>query len=251
MPSVSEIEQLLHALKGVVSARAVMASDGRAVEIHVLATSELHPKQIVRNVESALTAGLDLDIDRRIVSVSQLQAGAEPELIEGSASEEDDSSEEVTSSEVQPQRNGGSVEREPSTRSLPDRPVLVGIRSSSGSKMENACEVRLRVDGNEVIGTADGLDTGSGRIDAAARATLEALEKAYPRFNVVLEGASVTTAHGQKYVLVTTHGLQGRQSTTLTGAATLGASPEESAVLACLQAVNRWLGRQIAQAPRG
>lgn len=250
MPSVSEIEQLLHALKGVVSARAVMASDGRAVEIHVLATSELHPKQIVRNVESALTAGLDLDIDRRVVSVSQLQPGAEPDLVEESATEEDDSSEQVTASDVQPLRNGGSVEREPS-RPMPDRPILVGIRSSSGSKMENACEVRLRVDGNEVIGTADGLDTGSGRIDAAARATLEALEKAYPRFNVVLEGASVTTAHGQKYVLVTTHGLQGRQSTPLTGAATLGASPEESAVLACLQAVNRWLGRQNPQGRRG
>ena len=69
-------ERLLAALAGVVSARAVSDELGRLCEIHILAAPELHPKQIVRNVESALSAGLGVIVDRRIVSVAQLRGGA-------------------------------------------------------------------------------------------------------------------------------------------------------------------------------
>ena len=67
-------EQLLASLAGVISAHVVADAAGALVEIHVLADSEHHPKQVVRNVESALTAGLGLTIDRRIVSVAQIQS---------------------------------------------------------------------------------------------------------------------------------------------------------------------------------
>src|SRR5687767_7318496 len=72
MPPTIEVraERLLTALAGVVSARAVADDVGRICEIHILANPDLHPKQIVRNVESALSAGLGVVVDRRIVSVA-------------------------------------------------------------------------------------------------------------------------------------------------------------------------------------
>src|SRR5262245_46273742 len=74
----SRSERLLAALEGVVSARVVMDPHGRIVEIHILSTHELHPKQIVRNVESALSAGLGLVVDRRVISVAQLRPDVGP-----------------------------------------------------------------------------------------------------------------------------------------------------------------------------
>jgi hypothetical protein len=75
------IEHLLASLPGVVSARVAAGAGGHLEEIHILATSELHPKQIVRNIESALSAGLGIEINRRIVSVAQLRAGAVEEML--------------------------------------------------------------------------------------------------------------------------------------------------------------------------
>src|SRR5687768_4890687 len=51
----ADVEQLLSGLAGVISARVVSNANGRLDEIHVLASDRLHPKQIVRNVESALS----------------------------------------------------------------------------------------------------------------------------------------------------------------------------------------------------
>src|SRR4051812_23792665 len=70
----ADVEQLLTGLAGVISARVVTNTNGRLDEIHILASDHLHPKQIVRNVESALTAGFGITVDRRIISVAQTNA---------------------------------------------------------------------------------------------------------------------------------------------------------------------------------
>ena len=77
-PSQHQIERLLSSLAGVVSARVLLDYEGRIRELHVLATPELHPKQVVRNVESALSAGLGVEVDRRVVSVAQIEGVPEP-----------------------------------------------------------------------------------------------------------------------------------------------------------------------------
>ena len=73
---IADAERLLASLTGVVSAHVVAGPEGTLREIHVLATPDLHPKQVVRNVESALSAGLGIHIDRRIVSVAQVRPDA-------------------------------------------------------------------------------------------------------------------------------------------------------------------------------
>lgn len=65
-------ERLITALTGVVSARVVLNHKGHVDEIHVLATDEVVPKQVVRNVQSALMAELETRVDHRKISVAPL-----------------------------------------------------------------------------------------------------------------------------------------------------------------------------------
>jgi hypothetical protein len=152
-------ERLLAALAGVVSARAVADEFGRLSEIHVLASPDLHPKQIVRNVESALSAGLGVIVDRRIISVAQLrQSAAEPYMAKQK-----------------------QLARDQDKRD--ERLVYVQYDSQSTSALD--------------------------------------------------------TTHGKTFVLVSARSVSGRTAHVLTGIAALQRSPEEAAILACLQATNR------------
>lgn len=73
----SRFEDALQQVPGVKSARVV--GDDRPSEIHVIATRDRPPKQVVRDVQSLATAGFGLSIDHRIVSVVQLdQPTTEP-----------------------------------------------------------------------------------------------------------------------------------------------------------------------------
>ncbi|REJ36676.1 MAG: hypothetical protein DIU84_05550, partial [Bacillota bacterium] len=69
---VSEIERLLAQLPGVISARLMVNDWGAIEELHVLATTERGPKQIVRDVESTLAARWGIKIDHKKISVAQL-----------------------------------------------------------------------------------------------------------------------------------------------------------------------------------
>ena len=67
---IKRAEELILTLPGVISARIVAGDSGAIDQIHVLTTSELTPKQMVRNIESALIAHLAMRIDHRKISVA-------------------------------------------------------------------------------------------------------------------------------------------------------------------------------------
>lgn len=263
MASVEQIEHLLRSLQGVVSVRAVLSSNGQPREIHVLAGPDLHPKQVVRNIESALTAGLGLEIDRRVVSVSQLRPGAGSDS--GSAVAGPPNGASATARVDTPAvgrrvpaagtgKNGDGLDgQRPEAKhdgaraSDPviddERVVLAGFRSHSRSARETACEVLLRHRGREFSGSAEGPDTTHGRADAAARAAVSALGLTAPEAGLALEGVALVQSGGRSYVVVSVQGLEARRPVALVGAAILDRSPEEAAVLAALQATNRWASR--------
>src|SRR4051812_13320657 len=68
---VRRAENLLTSLEGILSARLVTTPLGDVSEVHVLAQAGLSPKQLVRNIESALLAQLGLKIDHRKISIAQ------------------------------------------------------------------------------------------------------------------------------------------------------------------------------------
>src|SRR6266498_1643952 len=68
---VRRAENLLTSLEGVLSARVVTTPLGEVSEVHILAQAGLAPKQLVRNIESALLAQLGLKVDHRKISIAQ------------------------------------------------------------------------------------------------------------------------------------------------------------------------------------
>ena len=72
---VKRAENLLQSLESVLSARVVVSPVGEITEVHVLANSGTGPKQVVRNVESALLAHLGIKVDHRKISVPSTTSG--------------------------------------------------------------------------------------------------------------------------------------------------------------------------------
>ncbi|MBX5466552.1 MAG: hypothetical protein K6U14_03530 [Firmicutes bacterium] len=72
---VAEMEALVTRLPGVERCYIAVNDWGAIEEIHILATVERSPKQIVRDVESALLAQWGIRVDRRVISVAQVADG--------------------------------------------------------------------------------------------------------------------------------------------------------------------------------
>lgn len=215
----ASVERLLSSLAGVVSVRAVASPDGGLQEIHVLSAPGVHPKQVVRNVESALCAGLGLEVDRRIVSVAQMRDAEYAEAVQ-------------TEPGLAP---APSPQPEPA-----ERLVLVRYDARTHATGEAFCRVVLRQGEQEFTGSGEGPNTQQGRVEAAARALFSAVVAARSSEDLALEDATIVEALGRRIVLVAANGIVGRQHVPLTGAALITRSPEEAAILAALQATNRW-----------
>ncbi|HEX6938947.1 MAG TPA: hypothetical protein VF158_06005 [Longimicrobiales bacterium] len=235
-PLAPGVERLLASLTGVFSAHVVAGPEGTLQEIHVLATSELHPKQIVRNVESALSAGLGIEIDRRIVSVAQLRADSAPEdITPGDAG--------GAHTPIAPPAAGSREDAPPSLRApARDYPriIFLGYDAHINAARRATCRVTLRSGPDEFSGQGLGQDTVQGRAEAAAQATFAALAACRGENRVGLAGVAIVPAHGKDFVLVAARALDGRRPIPLTGVAPLQQSPEEAAIFASLQATNRW-----------
>lgn len=217
----NEVERLLCSLAGVVSARVVANPLGRLDEIHVLASPLFSPKQIVRNVESALSAGLGIVVDRRIISVAQIRR---------------DALEQVTL----------PVDPEPTTSlSAPSSPRLIFVDYDLETETNNEarCSVTIRRNGASYRGSGAGPSTRLGRASAGARAVFDALRDAGENGRMGFEAAEIVDANGRQWVLVAANVVDGRETVSLTGIAPVGHSPEEAAIFAALQATNRWTGR--------
>lgn len=211
---VRRAENLITSLTGVLSARVVVTPQGEVSEIHVLTQSDVQPKQVVRNIESALMAQLGFKIDHRKISVAQT-ADVRP-------------IEQLQEDAIKTRANKRVVifkglEVRPSER--PQR-VLVRVRLSFGEREAEAEE--------------QGADTLRSRVAAGARAAATCLDELLPDNSIALEGAVLIDAFDRKFVLVAVHGLGGREAQLLTGTCQIRESAERSAVLAVLDATNRW-----------
>lgn len=208
-------ERLLGDLTGVVSARIVADTDGRIEEVHVLTDSQVSPKQTVRNVESALIAQLGIEVDHRKVSVAQTQG-----------SDADAAAKIIGLGQLTGVR----------------RYLFEGYEFERKMPQHIVCRVRLRLDGEEYVGSAEGTDIERGRLNAAAQAVLNALELAEEsEIGFALDGLKLLDAFDLPVVVAAVYGLSGRTRTYLAGAAPVNESPEHAAILATLKATNRWI----------
>lgn len=218
--SVGRVEELITALTGVVDARVVADTNGEIEEIHVLSDPTVGGKQTVRNVESALLAELGLEIDHRKVSVATLK----------------DDRTEAEWAENQPEaaRSSREVRLEFTTFEWERR---------AGEAV--CCRVTLLdPDQESVIGEARGIDSASARLSTAASAVIDALKQATDlAARLTPETVQRYSLSGRDVVVAIVLVRHGRETVPLAGAALVSDSEEEAAALACLDAVNRWLGR--------
>lgn len=212
---VRRAENLLTSLQGVLSARIVVSPLGEVEEVHILTQGGTPPKQVVRNVESALLAHLGLRVDHRKISVAQTADVRPIEALDQHAVRELARRREVLFSGLEFQGGG------------------------AGARL--TLSVTLHIGDQELCGSAESVDNGRARMQAAARAAVSALERVIARGTLEVEGVQVVDAFGRRLVLAGVIVAESRGTSLLTGTCELAESPERAAVLAVLDATNRWL----------
>ncbi len=211
---VRRAEVLLTSLKGVLSARVVVHPDGEIAEIHVLTETGLTPKQVVRNVESALLAQLGIKVDHRKISVAQTAEVLPIEAMEQKVVEE------------KARRRGVLFHRIEVLTSKPHK-VMV--------------QVTLEHDGNELKADEEAADSPPMRLQAAARATVAALDGMVDEVSIDLAGVRFVEAFETRFVFVGVNILTGRDNWLHTGTCEIKRGAEHAAALAVLDATNRWV----------
>ncbi len=229
--TIQRAENLLGSLPGILSVRVVARPGGDIEEIHLLTTTEVPAKQVVRNVESALKAKYDLKVDHRKISVAQ-------------------------TSDPPPEK--------PMKEPEPRKPVLIEkIQPTLGGRillqrhqveMERAHTVKVAVslewEGTEYVGQAVGTDLLRSRLETVARATMAATTEildflregtAKPAVTLALDGVTVVEAFDRKYVLVGVNAIQEREIASLAGASAVQDTSDRAVILATLQAIDRWV----------
>ncbi|MDI6601648.1 MAG: hypothetical protein QME46_07680 [Thermoanaerobacteraceae bacterium] len=71
---IEEMERVLNQLGGVISSKIIKNDRGDIVEIHILADKSRNPKQISRDVQSALMAKFNVDVDYKVISVAEIES---------------------------------------------------------------------------------------------------------------------------------------------------------------------------------
>ena len=211
---VRRAENLLTSLEGILSARVVTTPLGEVSEVHVLAQSGLAPKQLVRNIESALLAQLGLKIDHRKISIAQT---ADVKPIE--ALERDAVRERVLQRAVLFENLTVAPGRRPHR-------IMISVTLSYRDHTESAEE--------------ESSDTPRNRVEAAAKASVTVLDRLLKDSSLALEGAKIVEAFDREFAFVAVQGLGGRETLLLSGTAEIKESAERAAVFAVLDATNRW-----------
>jgi hypothetical protein len=205
--TIAEIELALSQVADIRAARVVSSDEGLIQEIHILASPDKSPKQLVRDIESTIMARFGIAIDHRTVSIAQLGRDVEPIV-------------------PAPKKNRAricSVSAE-----------LMGVRASA--------RVGLELDGRTYLGIAEGPASTTGRQRLIAQATLSAVEQ-YTEggYGFALEDVALVTLGRERVavsciILVTPLGEQA-----LSGTALARSGENESIVRATLDAINRRL----------
>ncbi len=211
---VRRAENLLTSLEGILSARVVTTPLGEVSEVHILAHAGLQPKQLVRNIESALLAQLGLKIDHRKISIAQ-------------------------TAEVRPIE---ALEAHTVRDRVMQRTLLFENMVVAPGKRQHriSITVTLSYRGRVESAEEESSDTPRSRVEAAAKAAVGVLDRLLTESSVALEGAKIVEGFDREFAFVAVQGRGGRETLLLSGTAEIKESAERAAVFAVLDATNRW-----------
>jgi hypothetical protein len=177
--------------------------------VHVLAHTGKHAKQIVRDVQSVAMASFGLDLDRRIVSVVQLDP------------EDDDAAAVLGAAPAL------------RTRILSVDSHTAGVRTT--------VRVSLRLGDDEATGFAEGSVAVATRPRLVASATIDALQQIGAVDAVDVEEAELIRVGSDQVAVVTLVSFDPPNEIRLVGSAIVRQHPDDAVVRAALDALNRRL----------
>ncbi len=218
-----EIDRLLETLTGVVRARVRIGPEGEGLtEIHILSDGAAPPKQIVRNVETLLQTAFDLEIDHRVVSIAVLK-------------------------EEEAGDNGDVPAAAPASPPAP-RVVFQHLRVSREESYKCTAYVELMAGDVIFEGTHRDTDTPRARLTTCARAVIDALGYLEEKeIALYLAGVERTEIFQRDVVVALVEARSGRDRRKMIGTSIVRDDPNEAAVLAVLDAVNRLITRPDGQ----
>ncbi len=201
---IKECDSLIRQVKGVISSQIVKGKDGEISEIHILADASRSPKQVVRDIESAVLVQLGVELDHKKISVAQLQG-----------------------------RDEGPAPN--------FRPRVEGVEfSTRGGRAE--ARVSLDFGGETYTGATQGANVMRNHLRLAASAALDAVESYLGgTAHFMLEDVQKVRFSGREIVLVCVSLLTPLGEEIFLGSALVQGDDRESAVKGTLDAINRRL----------
>jgi hypothetical protein len=206
------VESLLSRLSGIQSLRVETSDAGDVEGIYAVTTGRFTPEQQTRNIQSAMIAALGLEVPLGLISVVSLKE------VEG----------------------GGNVAEDDEAAPVPSRRVRLNqiVYQQTGFKV--TAYVELEWQGRTLRGSHEDTDTAKGRMMAAARATLDALERLTERrVAFFLEGLETHTTFERTVAVASIRMISEVRKTNLVGCALVEEDPNYSAAQAALSATNR------------
>jgi hypothetical protein len=211
---VLELERELCRLPEISAARVVTDHSGHPTEVHILADTTKHAKQVVRDVQSVALASFGIELDRRIVSVVQLGTTT----------------------------NGNGHTETDDVVDLSFRPVLVNT-TAEVSGLRSLVRVTLARGDLEAVGFAEGSVATTARHRLVATATVDALrqiETAAERIDV--DSAQIVRVGAHDVAIVTVVFVLPPSEQLVSGSAIVREHADADAVVrAVLDATNRRL----------
>jgi hypothetical protein len=199
-----ELEATLGRLPGVQAVRVVTGPDAHPTEVHVLASRDKTPKQLVRDIQSVAMAQFDLEVDHRIVSVVQFDEKDTP---------------------------GGNATR-----------VLIATIQAQTTGLESTATVTLANAGTLYDGSATAPATASSRPRLIARATLHAVSALMPVGAVDIEYADIVRVGAREVAVSIVQLVTPDGESIVTGSALVRGDEADAVARSVLDALNRRLG---------
>ncbi len=210
-------ETLIGRIPGVASCRIRLDAAGQVAEIHVVAGPEMSPRVIARDVEGALKAGMNLEVDHRKIGVVVLDAS-------------EDAAEEAAIEEF--------PILEHASRFAFSQVNVVSSREGTRA------EVELTRDDVHAFGASQSDNPVAGAMTVVADATLRAVSEFLDEpTRLCLGGVLKVKLGGHDAVVVRVDVVGPRHAKTLVGCALDAGDEPRTIVFATLDAVNRLVGK--------
>ncbi|MPM17894.1 hypothetical protein SDC9_64294 [bioreactor metagenome] len=195
----SSFYEVINKISGVNNVKIVNDEDN-LLELHILASTARSPKQIVRDIETALLAVFDYRIDRKVISIAQID------------SEDYKGIKRIKYDGLIMETNDNSIE----------------------------CKVTLSYDGEDYIASKTAIKTNLNRRKIVAQATVTAVEEIIGQpliFDV--QDVIITTSRDITFVSVIVNMVVADNEEAMVGSAIIKNDINEAIAKATLDAVNR------------